>query len=82
MADLLAMQPNMNIDLHIVAPDQRRDHVRREIIRPVFSVLEGGPMSERCSFLSYTSIDEILAEPNLAYLKPSIIEHYEEYFDA
>jgi predicted RNA-binding protein len=82
MADLLAMQPNMNIDLHIVAPDERRDNVRREIVRPVFSVLEGGPMSGRCSFLPYTAVDEILAEPNLVHLRPSIIEDYEEYFDA
>jgi hypothetical protein len=82
MADLLAMRPNMRIDLHIVAPDERRDHVRREIVRPVFSVLEGGPMSGRCSFLPYTAVDEILAEPNLVHLRPSIIEDYEEYFDA
>ena len=82
MADLLAMQPNMNIDLHIVAPDERRDHVRREIVRPVFSVLEGGPMSSRCSFLPYTAVDEILSEPNLVHLRPSILEDYEEYFDA
>jgi hypothetical protein len=47
MADLLAMQPRMNISLRIVAPIERRDQVRREIIRPVFSVLEGGAMAER-----------------------------------
>jgi hypothetical protein len=41
MADLLAMQPRMDISLHIVAPLERRDQVRREIVRPVFSVLEG-----------------------------------------
>ena len=81
MADLLAMQPNMNIDLHIVAPDDRRNQVRREIVRPVFSVLEGGAMSGRCSFLSYTAIDEILAQPNLGHLRASIIEAFEEYFD-
>jgi hypothetical protein len=39
-------------------------------------------MSSRCSFLPYTAIDEILDEPNLAYLKSSIIEQYEEYCDA
>jgi hypothetical protein len=81
MADLLAMQPNMNISLHIVAPAERRDQVRREIVRPVFSVLEGGPMSGRCSFLTYDSIEEILAERNLSHMRASIIEDYEEYFD-
>jgi EVE domain len=82
MADLLAMQPRMNISLHIVAPIERRDQVRREIVRPVFSVLEGGAMAQRCSFLSYEAVDEILEQPNLPHLRETIIEDYEEYFDA
>ena len=32
MADLLALQPRMNIQLHIVAPGERREQVRREIV--------------------------------------------------
>ncbi len=35
MADLLALQPNMDIRLHIVAPDEKRDKVLREIKRPL-----------------------------------------------
>jgi hypothetical protein len=31
MADLLALQPNMRIKLHIVAPEDRREKVLREI---------------------------------------------------
>lgn len=42
MADLLALQPNMQIRLHIVAPEERREKVLREIKRPVFSLLEHG----------------------------------------
>jgi EVE domain len=82
MADLLAMQPRMNITLHIVAPIERRDQVRREIVRPVFSVLEGGAMAERCSFLSYDAVEELLGQPNLAHLRETILEDFEEYFDA
>ena len=82
MADLLAMQPRINISLHIVAPSSRRERVRREIVRPVFSILEGGAIYERCSFLAYEAIDEILEQPNLAYMKETILEAYEEYFDA
>ena len=41
MADLLALQPNMEIRLHIVAPDEKREKVKSEIIRPVFSLLDG-----------------------------------------
>lgn len=80
MADLLAMQPRMDISLHIVAPVERRDQVRREIVRPVFSILEGGAMAERCSFLPYESIDEILAQPSLAHMRETILEEYEEFF--
>jgi EVE domain len=82
MADLLAMQPTTNFSLHIVAPIERRDQVRRETVRPVFSYLEGGQMAERCSYLTYDAIDEILAEPNLAHMRETIIDDYEEYFDA
>jgi hypothetical protein len=82
MADLLAMQPRMNIVLHIVAPVERREQVRREIIRPVFSVLKGGAMAERCSFLSYDAVDELLRQPNLVHLRESILEDFEEFFDA
>ena len=82
MADLLAMQPRMNIPLHIVAPAERRDQVRREIVRPVFSVLEGGAMAGRCSFLSYEAVSELLKQPNLEHMRESILEQYEEFFDA
>jgi len=36
MSDLLALQPNLNIDLFIVAPESRREKVRQEILRPTF----------------------------------------------
>jgi hypothetical protein len=59
MADLLALQPNMDIRLHIVAPDERRDKVFREMLRPVFSLLDRGPLARSCTFLSYESVYEI-----------------------
>jgi predicted RNA-binding protein len=46
MADLLALQPNMDIKLHIVAPLAKRDKVFQEIRRPVFSLLEHRPLAE------------------------------------
>jgi hypothetical protein len=82
MADLLAMQPNLQIPLCIVAPSERRDQVRREIVRPVFAVMEGGAMANRCSFLTYDDIEEVLNKPDLRHMTPSILEEYEEFFDA
>ena len=62
MADLLALQPNMDIRLHIVAPEERREKVFAEIRRPVFSLLESGPLSESCTFISYESVRELAKE--------------------
>jgi len=36
MADLIAMQPNINIPLYLVAPDERRQKVFDEVNRPTF----------------------------------------------
>jgi hypothetical protein len=79
MADLLALQPNMDIKLHIVAPVVRRDKVFQEIQRPVFSLLDKGPLSELCSFLTYESVNQIAALPHLGRMVDSLIEDYEEY---
>ena len=62
MADLLALQPNMDIRLHIVAPPDRRERVLREIRRPVFSLLARGPLYDQCSFLAYDSIDSLAGD--------------------
>ena len=78
MADLLALQPNMDIRLHIVAPDEKRERVLREIRRPVFSLLERGPLYEQCSFLSYGSIDTLAEARYLSHMSDTIIVEYEE----
>jgi predicted RNA-binding protein len=39
MADLVAMQPNLNIPLYLVAPDERRQKVFTEVSRPTFRSL-------------------------------------------
>jgi predicted RNA-binding protein len=78
MADLLALQPNMNIRLHLVAPDSRREKVFQEIQRPVFSLLEVAPLSERCTYLSYDSIEEIADLKHLSHLSDSVLDEYAE----
>lgn len=78
MADLLALQPNMAIKLHIVAPAERRDKVFRELQRPVFSLLEKGPLSESCTFLSYDSVRELSGLKHLAYTTDKVLDEYAE----
>ncbi len=81
MADLLALQPNMNIKLYIVAPYARREKVFQEIQRPVFSLLEEGPLSERCTFLSYDSVEELAELKHLPHLSDSVLDEYTEEAD-
>jgi hypothetical protein len=78
MADLLALQPNMDIHLHIVAPDERQEKVFREMLRPVFSLLDRGPLSNTCTFISYESIDALRGLEHLRHTSHSIIAEYEE----
>lgn len=81
MADLLALQPNMDIKLHIVAPEERKEKVFSEIQRPVFSLLEKGALSQYCTYLSYDSIRELSREKHLGNLSHTVLEDYEEYVE-
>jgi predicted RNA-binding protein len=78
MADLLALQPNMNIRLHIVAPFERREKVFQELLRPVFSLLDESPLSERCTYLSYDNVREIAAQKHLARMSDAVLDDYAE----
>jgi len=78
MADLLALQPNMDIKLHIVAPLARRDKVFQELRRPVFSLLEQGPLFEYCTYLSYDSVRELHEQPLLEHLNDAVLNNYAE----
>ncbi|MEQ9505934.1 MAG: hypothetical protein RLO80_06650 [Hyphomonas sp.] len=76
MADLVALQPDIHIPLHIVAPEERRDNVINQINRPVFSLFETGPLASRCTYLSYGAVKEIRSLPHLAHLNSSILDEY------
>lgn len=78
MADLLALQPNMDIKLHIVTPVERREKVFAEIQRPVFSLLEKGALSEFCTYISYDSVLDLSKQRYLHHLSDKVLEDYEE----
>jgi hypothetical protein len=78
MADLLALQPNFNIKLHIVAPDVRREKVFQEILRPVFQLMEGGALSGKCTYLSYETVRDLRKEKFLKNLPASVLDGLEE----
>jgi len=79
MADLCALLPNINIPLHIVAPESRREKVFQEITRPVFSLLENSPLSERCTYLPYGSVDELSELDYLSHTTDSVLDEFVEY---
>jgi predicted RNA-binding protein len=78
MADLLALQPNMDIKLHLVAPGNRREKVFEELQRPVFSLLERGPLADACTFISYDSLYELAKQKHLSRMSDSVLEDYAE----
>ncbi len=59
MSDLLALQPNIDIKLFLVAPDERREKVKQEILRPTFSLREK-PLAEVCGFIGFGKLTEKL----------------------
>ena len=79
MADLMSLQPNLKIKAHIVAPMARRRKVLQEISRPVFALMESGPMSEACSYFSYPAVLDLGREKNLSHMNDSVLEDYVEY---
>lgn len=79
MADLCALLPNINVSLHIVAPESRREKVFQEITRPVFSLLEHSPLSERCTYSSYGSVQELAELEYLSHTTDSVLEEFGEH---
>lgn len=66
MADLIAMQPNLNIPLYLVAAQDRRARVISEVNRPTFSRLSP-PMSHICRFISFSTLRERMTEGGIVY---------------
>lgn len=57
MSDLLALQPNLDIRLYLVAPDGRRDKVEQEVLCPTFQ-LRQKPLNTICGYLPLSNLLE------------------------
>jgi len=53
MSDLVSMQPNIKVDLFMVAPDQRQETIASEIHLPTFS-RKKPPLPKICRFIPYS----------------------------
>ncbi len=83
MSDLLSLQPNLDINLYLVAPDERRSKVQQEIFRPTFELREK-PLSKVCGFLAFSNLVEKvegIRKLGIAKsLKPDFLEKTAEFF--
>lgn len=77
MADLVALQPDIKIKMHIVAPSDRQEKFSTEIRRPVFSYMTNGRLSDMCTFISYDDVKHIADLEHLSYTRDGILENFE-----
>jgi hypothetical protein len=71
------------INPYLVAPDDRRDKVEQEILRPAFSVREK-PLAKTCGFIPFNTLceklDGIKKLGLSGSLKPSFVKTTAEFF--
>ncbi len=79
MADLVAMQPNINIPLYLVAPEERRAKVMTEVNRPTFSRLSP-PLAGICRYIAFKVLRDRVAQVAeiVKYLKPEFLTELSE----
>ncbi len=75
MADLMALQPNLSIKAHIVAPIERKEKVMSELSRPVFKLV----LANSCTFISYNAVEELSKEKRLEYMTDAVLEEFSEF---
>ena len=61
MSDLLAQQPNISVPLFLVAPEERREQVIKQVNRPTFEQMKP-PLVDVCRYISFERLREALAE--------------------
>ena len=83
MSDLIAVQPNLKIPLYLVAPEDRRNKVIKEVNRPTFSRLSPA-MVDICRFISFSVLKDRIqkVQPYVRYLKPDFLEESAESCEA
>ncbi len=83
MSDLLALQPNLDIRLYVVAPDDRRSKVEQEIRRPTF-VYREKPLPDICGFVSFErlvkTMEGVRSLGVAQSLKSDFMENLAEFF--
>jgi hypothetical protein len=79
MSDLLARQPNISVPLFLVAPEDRRDEVIRQVNRPTFERMNP-PLVDVCRYIPFEGLREALiaAQDYVSFLKPAWLQTISE----
>jgi len=79
MSDLVASFPHLNIRLYLVAPEERRNEVCREMTRPTFARLQP-PLREACKYIPIEKLESRIEQLGdaLADIRPSFIDRIAE----
>lgn len=79
MADLVSMQPNIKLNLYLVAPDERSDKVLNEINRPTFKKLKP-PLPRICKFIPYSKLRKETEQigSRARFMRPEFIDEIAE----
>lgn len=86
MSDLIATQPNLDINLFLVAPEDRKKKVNNEILRPTFTYINPKrPLSQTCGYISFENLISKLSDyekigVDYLSLKPTFIKSFAQYF--
>ncbi len=79
MSDLVSMQPNIKLNLYMVAPDDRREKVFNEINRPTFARLRP-PLPKICKFIPYSELKKEIDQvgTRVRHMNPEFIDDIAE----
>jgi hypothetical protein len=82
MSDLLTMQPNIDIRLYLVGPDDRYRKFVKEVPRPTFAYRKK-PLYKVCGFLPYSNLCQQLDSHRevIKHLKPEFLEDIASFYD-
>jgi hypothetical protein len=82
MSDLITMQPNIDINFYLVAPDERLEKFQNEVARATFASRKK-PLHSMCRFMPYSKLCERLdkAKDVIRFLRPEFLDDIAVYYD-
>lgn len=82
MSDLLTVQPNLNIKLYLVGPDERQSKFESEVARATFASRKK-PLHSMCGFLPYSCLCQRLDEAKnvIGFLRPEFLDEIAISYD-